>query len=317
MLLDKKTNMSFCRKCCYCEYINSVDYICGINYNDKTNAVIEHRFQFNHSNRSADVALVDEDGNIIYIFEICYKNKTKEENRPEPWFEIDAESFIKNINENEEKETEIVCKRDFKCARCISTEREAKLLVRKQIRIKKEAQLLVQEQINMGEEDVRTIMIAFERSNERIKRELEKKEKDRQETEEYIKEIRRIKNEEREERYEKQRILQKISDQNKICSICKINHCKCDAPNFETDKYKRTACTHCRKQKCKCVRITKFFYKPVAVVHATAPTPPRNRESLVAVILHPSDQCAVQRLHTHPGQTDTTRSGLWTFDQGQ
>ena len=293
MLLDKKTNMTFCRKCCYCEYPEDIG---DITYTDNTKAVIEYRFHYNNSNRSADVALVDKYGNIVYIFEICYTNKTKEENRPEPWFEIDAESFIEYINEsNEKNETKyIICKRDNKCARCISKEREAKLLVRElfreqrriekeakllvqeQIRTKKEAKLLVQEQIRtkkeenlkekteqhkMGVEDVRTILSELALENERIERELEQKETDRrymEEYEEYHKERQRLIKEERDE---KQRILQRLSDQNQICSICKINHCKCDTPNFETDKYKRTACTHCRKQKCKCVIITKFLKK--------------------------------------------------------
>ena len=37
---------------------------------------MEYRFNYNNSNRSADVALV-ENKDIKYIFEICYKNKTK------------------------------------------------------------------------------------------------------------------------------------------------------------------------------------------------------------------------------------------------
>jgi len=276
MLLDKKTCMTFCRKCCYCDK-EEPEYVCDITYNENTKAVIEHRFHYNHSNRSADVALLDEDSNIIYIFEICYKNKTKEENRPEPWFEIDAESFIKYMNANEENETEIVCKREYKCACCVFTEgirRKARLLYQEQLRIKEEEERLHQERIrikeeeksneeeersNMGKEDVRTIFLKHKivvEYNERKKRELVEYNKKMQEREEEYKEQQRVRVE---ECNEKRRILQKLSEQNNLCAICKINYCKCDTPHFITDKNKRTACTHCKKRKCKCVRITNFF----------------------------------------------------------
>ncbi len=287
MLLDNKTNMTFCRKCCYCDK-EDPEHICDISYNDNSKAVIEYRFHYNHSKRSADIALVEDD-NIKYIFEICYKNKTKEENRPEPWFEIDAESFIKNINaNNNENETEIVCKREYKCACCVFTEgihRKAKLFEQEEFRKAKlfkqeefrKAELLEQEQLRkaelflrmkkkeesnekeerfyMGKEDERTIYfqreIVLYREREKLRRqvELEREEEYRREREE----------EYRREREEERIILQKRSDQNNICSICKINYCKCDTPHFVTDKNKRTACTNCKKRKCKCVRITNFF----------------------------------------------------------
>lgn len=274
MLLDKKTCLTFCRKCCYCDK-KEPEYICDITYNENTKAVIEYRFHYNHSNRSADVALLDEDGvmNIKYIFEICYKNKTKEENRPEPWFEIDAESFIKYINENEENETEIVCKREYKCACCVFTEgirRKAKLLEQEQMRMKEEEKSNEgEDSYNMGKEDERTIRL--ERQEKRVeeynKTRRESNRKSREIEEEYKNAQRREREEEYKEQQrlreaecnEKRRILKKLSEQNNLCSICKINYCKCDTPHFTTDKNKRTACTHCKKRKCKCVRITNFF----------------------------------------------------------
>ena len=77
ILLEKKTCMTFCRKCCYCDK-EEPEYICDITYNENTKAVIEHRFQYNHSNRSADVALVDEDGvmNMKYVIRIRRKKRT-------------------------------------------------------------------------------------------------------------------------------------------------------------------------------------------------------------------------------------------------
>ena len=120
-LLDNKKQISIDRSCNYCEEIN-YDFI---DYNETTKAVIEYKFYHNNSNRSADVALIENE-NIKYIFEICYKNKTKEENRPEPWIEINAEYLINNINSgeiiDEKGDISIKCIRNYKCDTCIKHE---------------------------------------------------------------------------------------------------------------------------------------------------------------------------------------------------
>jgi hypothetical protein len=72
-LLDNMKELNFYRKCSDCDKHKNID----IYYNDNMKAIIEYKFNYNNSNKSADVALV-EDNNIKYIFEICYKNKTKE-----------------------------------------------------------------------------------------------------------------------------------------------------------------------------------------------------------------------------------------------
>ena len=80
MLLDNKTNMAFYRKCYnYCEDPDYIFEITPDTYNDSTTAIIEYKFQYNNSNRSADVALVEND-NIKYIFDqisqkICEQNE--------------------------------------------------------------------------------------------------------------------------------------------------------------------------------------------------------------------------------------------------
>jgi hypothetical protein len=98
-LLTNKTQIKFyniCRDCkekvygC-CELIE--DY-----YTSDIRPIIEYKFEYNDSKKSADVALIKGD-NIEYIFEICYKNKTRESARPEPWVEIKAEAFIHDIND--------------------------------------------------------------------------------------------------------------------------------------------------------------------------------------------------------------------------
>jgi hypothetical protein len=113
-LLNNKKELHFYRKCSDCDKHKNID----IHYNDNMKAIIEYKFKYNDSNKSADVALV-EDNNIKYIFEICYKSKTKECNRPEPWVEIDAEELIKNINENNDYNIE--CIREYICDECIET----------------------------------------------------------------------------------------------------------------------------------------------------------------------------------------------------
>jgi len=264
MLLDNKTNMAFYRKCYnYCEDPDYIFEITPDTYNDSTTAIIEYKFQYNNSNRSADVALV-ENNNIKYIFEICYKNKTKEENRPEPWVEIDAETFINKINSNENNgEIEIECKREYKCGVCEENEnyeRKQHYNMLERMRTKEKEQTNEKlELFNMGKEDERTIQvqqkISLERERERLERENLKKQLEL-EREQWRNKIEKEYNEKRRKEAEN---LKKILEQNNTCSICKINYCKCETPNYIIDKHNRTICATCNKRKCKCVRITNFF----------------------------------------------------------
>ena len=121
-LLDNKKCINIYRKCYYCNS-NETKYFLNIKideYND-TQSNIEYKFNYNDSKKSADVALL-QSNELKYIFEICYKNKTKEENRPEPWFEIKAEQLINETNTgenvNKNGEIEIECVRDYKCVYC-------------------------------------------------------------------------------------------------------------------------------------------------------------------------------------------------------
>lgn len=221
MLLDNKTTMSFFRTCNHCDEPKTT-HILDITPSlyDNTHAVIEYKFHYNNSNRSADVALIETD-NIRYIFEICYKNKTKEENRPEPWLEIEAENLIKYINNNDNtKKIEIECKRDYKCECCVNMETlnqqnhyimiEWMRTKEKWMRTKEnEQENEMRELFNMGKEDERTIQtqykIELERENERLERERERKRNTRI-NDEYTR---------------------KLFSQNTKCSTCKIIGCKC------------------------------------------------------------------------------------------
>jgi|694.fasta_scaffold77331_6 hypothetical protein len=67
--------------------------------------------------RIADIAYINEKEEIIWIIEILNTHKTKEEDRPEPWNEIDAKELLKkDIKENEK--VEIKCSRKNTCKKC-------------------------------------------------------------------------------------------------------------------------------------------------------------------------------------------------------
>jgi hypothetical protein len=84
---------------------------------DSSTVVIEHRFVYNGGTKIADVAYLDND-ELVCIFEICNTHKTADENRPEPWFEIDAANFINTVNKANEALV-IKCIRKYKCIDCV------------------------------------------------------------------------------------------------------------------------------------------------------------------------------------------------------
>lgn len=121
-LLNNKEPIYIYRKCIYCKKEDEVLFIFEDEYNDEMKAIIEYKFNYNDSLKSADVALI-QNNKLIYIFEICYTNKTREENRPEPWFEINAVELINLVNNrdiNIKDEFDIECIRNnYKCRKCI------------------------------------------------------------------------------------------------------------------------------------------------------------------------------------------------------
>lgn len=118
-LLDKKIPVSFVRNCCCCK--NNEEF--EIPETSETSDVrIEHRFEY-HGPKVADVAYI-ENGEILCIFEICNTHKTRGENRPEPWFEIDAETLIRVANDNCLSQIQIPCIRCEKCEDCVEKEKK-------------------------------------------------------------------------------------------------------------------------------------------------------------------------------------------------
>jgi len=117
-LLERKIIISFIRNC-YCCKKNEEFEIPEIN--ETSDIELEYRFEFNGSNKSADVAYID-DGELLCIFEICNTHKTCSENRPEPWFEINAETLINIANNINLTSLQIPCIRCEKCEKCVEIE---------------------------------------------------------------------------------------------------------------------------------------------------------------------------------------------------
>lgn len=247
-LLENKNTIDIVRNCLLCNDFENVLHLSPDDYKPNMKSCIEYKFNYNESIRFADVALIEEQ-TLKYIFEICYKHKTKEENRHEPWFEIDSVAFINNINPDK---IIIECIRDHKCLSCKSKiENEINLL--RLMEIKKQEQTdEKRERMNMCNEDERTNYL---QARERIEREAHrvKLEKERTDLNKGIELANNIIREQKQERERKKIEL------TRICDICYINYCKCDNPVIVKNKYDKFVCNNCNKRMCKCIRITNFF----------------------------------------------------------
>ena len=125
-LIDNKKPMMFVRLCEQCN--DTIEGgISQEKYNDYTRGVIEYNFKHNNKNKFADVAMLD-GNNLEFIFEIYYKHKTEECNRPDniDWFEIDAITLINNVNNQEHTDHYVIqCMRNMKCYKCVKTNKIA------------------------------------------------------------------------------------------------------------------------------------------------------------------------------------------------
>lgn len=112
-ILIEKNNISFIRKCSHC--IKEEEFELP-EFTETSSIELEYRFEYNGP-KIADVAYLD-NHEIVCIFEIYYSHKTNKENRPEPWFEIDALSLIQHVNDNINS-IKINCIRREKCEECV------------------------------------------------------------------------------------------------------------------------------------------------------------------------------------------------------
>ena len=121
MLLDKKTPISFIRNCANCKKKEEFEIP---EISETSNIQNEYRFDYNGL-KIADVAYID-DGEIVCLFEMCNTHKTTSDNRPEPWFEIDALTLIGIVNDNNFNALKIPCIRCEKCEECVESENKSK-----------------------------------------------------------------------------------------------------------------------------------------------------------------------------------------------
>jgi hypothetical protein len=117
-LLDKKIPVSFVRNCWCCKKNEEFE----IPETSETSEIrLEYRFDY-HGPKVADVAYI-ENSEILCIFEICNTHKTRSEDRPEPWFEIDATTLIRKANDNWLSSIQLPCIRCEKCEDCVETDK--------------------------------------------------------------------------------------------------------------------------------------------------------------------------------------------------
>jgi hypothetical protein len=250
-IIEKNMNITFTRSCIK----NHNETFKIPQFNQDYNVVLEHSFQHNGSIKRADVAILN-NNHIVYIFEICYTNKTKEINRPEPWFEIDALELINNVNETSNNEIiNIKCIRNKKCDICCKEEIEA-LNKRKEIELEK---MRLEAKIKKEIETIELEKMRLEASNKRKEIELEKMRLEAK----IKKEIETIE-------LEKMRLE---GSKTCTCGILQNDICKCNIPKYNKidDSYsfnlkknkkhskvevkERYICnnTNCYKYKCSCI----------------------------------------------------------------
>ena len=92
-ILENKIPLKIYNKCNKCNKIDEYDIP---EISESSSIVIEYRFDYNGL-KIADIAYI-EDNEILCIFEIYNTHKTQTENRPEPWFELDAKNLIEIFN---------------------------------------------------------------------------------------------------------------------------------------------------------------------------------------------------------------------------
>lgn len=131
--LERSCEINVARVCpCGCRWMSHW----GITCDASTTVKCEHRFVFNDSNKSADVAVLKADGSILCIFEVVHTHYTREGHRPEPWHEIRADE-INSIPSTAES-IQLSCLREVLRPECIARQ-ERERQVEEEQRLRREA----------------------------------------------------------------------------------------------------------------------------------------------------------------------------------
>lgn len=167
--LDNKQSINIYSQCT-CGYTKSFNLD---KYEGK--AMLEYRFDFNGL-KIADVALV---GDITYMFEIYHTHKTREEKRPEPWFEFDAIEVILN------SKTQAICNiRYFECDECKKKIEDKRIYL--ELQLQKEVEKNHQLYVEREQKSKELREYNFIQDKKRIEEDIKRKEENRKETEQKL-----------------------------------------------------------------------------------------------------------------------------------
>jgi hypothetical protein len=206
--LERGKEIDIGRRCaCGCGWISNW----GITVLKHNIVKTEHKFKFNDSNKSADIAVLKSDKSIICIFEIVHKHYTREIDRPEPWHEIRAQEI--NAIPSDIDRVVITCVREKIRHECIERQR-----VENEERLKRMSQREKEQRENdarfqewVKKEDER-IRIRLEKEaelqkqlNEKIKKENEEERKKWEEIQKQVEEERNKWEEQRKKQIELER----------------------------------------------------------------------------------------------------------------
>lgn len=126
----------------------------------------EHRFKFNESNKSADVAVLTQSMNIGCIFEIVHKHYTLETDRPEPWHEIRADEI--NAIPSDIEHVVLTCIREKVRPECIERQRiEHEERLKQMSQREKERQIIESRYQEWVKKENERIKVSLEREAER------------------------------------------------------------------------------------------------------------------------------------------------------
>ena len=114
-ILENKIQLTIKSKCNKCNNIDEYDIP---EISESSSIIVEYRFDYNGV-KIADIAYI-EDNEILCIFEIYNTHKTQTENRPEPWFELDAKNIIESFNNYDLQKIQLQCIRNKTCDDCIN-----------------------------------------------------------------------------------------------------------------------------------------------------------------------------------------------------
>jgi hypothetical protein len=124
--LEQGNEITIKRPCvCGCGWASNF----GITCLPSNSVKCEHRFDFNDSKKSADVAVLDSNNGIICIFEVVHTHYTQERDRPEPWHEIKADEI--NAISSDEKDIILTCIRQKIRRECIEKQIERRAVQEK------------------------------------------------------------------------------------------------------------------------------------------------------------------------------------------